>query len=113
MVASVGVAVGPGVEEGPPLLEEVVELALLVAGAGRLVGEGACLAADPEEDVGYPVEGELFALWQFGLLLVDLLAAWWHPYRISSQMTSSKVFSPFSCWAAFSLCLRICLLWIS
>jgi hypothetical protein len=69
------VAGGVGVEEGAALLEEVVELALLVASAGLLAGEAAGGAGSLEEDVGDAVEGELLAGAEFLLLVLDLLPA--------------------------------------
>lgn len=70
---SMRVGGGVGIEEGPALLEEVVELALLVAGAG--LGESAGGARGLEEDVGDTVEGELLAGAELLLLVLDALAA--------------------------------------
>jgi hypothetical protein len=67
------VAGGAGVEEGPAFFEEVVEFALLVAGAALLAGEAAGRAGSPEEDVGEPFKGDLLAGAELLLLFLDLL----------------------------------------
>ena len=96
-----------GVEEGAALLEEVVELALFVAGAALLVGEPAGRSRGLEEDIGDLVERDFFSWAEALLLFLDLLAAYHTPYLTSSQKTWSKVFSPFSCASKASFCLRM------
>ena len=95
------------VEERAALLEEVVELALLVAGSALLVGEAAGRSRGLEEDIGDLVERNFFSWAEALLLFLDLLAAYHTPYLTSSQKTWSKVFSPFSCASKASFCLRM------
>lgn len=73
VVLSMRVSSGVGIEEGAALLEEIVELALLSAGAHLLPGEAACRAGSPQEDIGDLIEGDLFARAELLLLLLHLL----------------------------------------
>lgn len=70
-----GVCGGVGIEEGSSLLQEIVELALLVTGAGLLVGQSAGSSGGLEEDVSDTVEGNLLARAKPLLLLLNLLPA--------------------------------------
>lgn len=70
---SMRVAGGVGVQEGSALLEEVVELALFVAGSALLVGKSSGRAGHFQEDVGDLVKRDLLAWSEFLLLVLHLL----------------------------------------
>lgn len=70
-----GVSGGVGIEEGPSLLQEIVELALLVTGAALLVGQSAGSSGGLQEDVSDTVKRNLLARAKLLLLLLNLLPA--------------------------------------
>lgn len=68
------VARGVRVEERSALLQKVVEFSLLVAGAERLTSEAARVAANPEDDFGDLVQGNLFSMPKLLLLIANLVS---------------------------------------
>jgi hypothetical protein len=68
------VARGVRVEERSALLQKVIEFSLLVAGAERLTCEAARVAANPEDDFGDLVQGDLFPGPKLLLLIANLVS---------------------------------------
>lgn len=70
-----GVCGGVGIEEGPSLLQEIVELALLVTGAALLVGQSTGSSGGLQEDVSDTVKRNLLARAKLLLLFLNLFPA--------------------------------------